>query len=104
MARQHGIPQRGKDYNHSTYCDGVVTGLCGLVPRADEAVEVDPAPAGGGVGLVLPGRRAVPRAGRSRSGGDRDGSHFGLEAGLTVSVVGKVVAHADRLTRVTGHL
>lgn len=44
LLKQRGsdIPERGKDYNHSTYCDLIITGLVGLRPRADEIVEVDP--------------------------------------------------------------
>lgn len=34
--------ERGRDYNHSTFCDLVITGLVGLRPRADELIEVDP--------------------------------------------------------------
>ena len=37
-----GGQERGKDYNHSTYCDLVINGLIGLRPRADETVEVNP--------------------------------------------------------------
>ena len=36
------VPERGKDYNHSTFCDLVVTGLCGFVPREDGKMEVKP--------------------------------------------------------------
>jgi hypothetical protein len=34
--------ERGKDYNHSTFCDLVITGLVGLRPRADDVLEVNP--------------------------------------------------------------
>ena len=34
--------ERGKDYNHSTFCDLVIGGLCGFVPRLDGKVEVKP--------------------------------------------------------------
>ena len=34
--------ERGKDYNHSTFCDLVIAGLCGLVPQSGEAVVVKP--------------------------------------------------------------
>ncbi len=37
-----GGRERGKDYNHSTFCDLVITGLCGLRPRADNVIEVNP--------------------------------------------------------------
>lgn len=40
--RSSEIPERGKDYNHSTYCDLIITGLVGLRPRTDNIVEVDP--------------------------------------------------------------
>jgi hypothetical protein len=37
------IPKtRGRDYNHSTYCDLVITGLVGLRPREDDILEVPP--------------------------------------------------------------
>lgn len=40
--RGAGIRERGKDYNHSTYCDLIITGLAGLRPRADDRVEIHP--------------------------------------------------------------
>ncbi|MBN1765275.1 MAG: hypothetical protein JW860_08470 [Sedimentisphaerales bacterium] len=33
---------RSRYYNHSTFCDLVITGPVGLAPRADDIVEVDP--------------------------------------------------------------
>ena len=37
-----GGEERGKDYNHSTYCDLIISGLIGLRPRADEMLEIRP--------------------------------------------------------------
>jgi len=37
-----GGEERGKDYNHSTYCDLIISGLVGLRSRADETIEVNP--------------------------------------------------------------
>lgn len=34
--------ERGKDYNHSTYCDLIVTGLIGLRPRLDNSIGIFP--------------------------------------------------------------
>lgn len=34
--------ERGKDYNHSTFCDLIITGLIGLRPRADDKIEINP--------------------------------------------------------------
>ncbi len=42
LQRGSEIPERGKDYNHSTYCDLVMSGLVGLRPRADDRIEVRP--------------------------------------------------------------
>lgn len=46
QARRSGRPprirERGKDYNHSTFCDLVISGLCGVVPQTDGRVELKP--------------------------------------------------------------
>ena len=34
--------ERGKDYNHSTFCDLVISGLVGFVPDGDQGFVVDP--------------------------------------------------------------
>ncbi|MCC7350009.1 MAG: hypothetical protein IT446_05510 [Phycisphaerales bacterium] len=34
--------ERGKDYNHSTFCDLIITGLIGLRPREDRVIQVHP--------------------------------------------------------------
>ena len=60
--RRQAPDERGKDYNHSTFCDLVITGLVGLRPRADEVDRGQSAGAGGNLGLLLPRPRALPRA------------------------------------------
>jgi hypothetical protein len=37
-----GGKERGKDYNHSTFCDLVINGLIGLRPRVKNIVDVNP--------------------------------------------------------------
>jgi len=39
---EKGGRERGKDYNHSTYNDLIITGLVGLRPRSDDIVEINP--------------------------------------------------------------
>ena len=34
--------ERGKDYNHSTFCDLVISGFIGLKPREDNVLEINP--------------------------------------------------------------
>ena len=37
-----GDQERSRYYNHSTFCDLIITGLVGLRPRADDIIEVNP--------------------------------------------------------------
>lgn len=37
-----GGRERGKDYNHSSFCDLVITGLIGIRPRWDDSLELRP--------------------------------------------------------------
>ncbi len=36
------LEERGKDYNHSTYCDLIINGLVGLRPQSDDRLSVAP--------------------------------------------------------------
>jgi len=40
--RERFAKERGKDYNHSTFCDLVISGLVGFVPHADGTFDVKP--------------------------------------------------------------
>ena len=44
--KEYGGYERGKDYNHSGFCDLVITGLCGVTPRPDDVLELRPLAAG----------------------------------------------------------
>jgi len=97
-----GGEERGKDYNHSTYCDLVISGLIGLRPRADDIVEVNP---------LIPADWDWFCLDRVRYHGrcltviwDRTGQHYGKGQGLHVVADGKEIAKADKICRVTGPL
>jgi hypothetical protein len=96
-----GGKERGKDYNHSSYNDLIITGLVGLRPRADDIVEVNP---------LLPEHTwdyfcldNVLYHGRILTiMWDRTGRKYGRGAGLTVLVNGKKLVQAKTLSKVRG--
>jgi hypothetical protein len=94
---------RSRDYNHSTFCDLVISGLVGIVPRADETVEIDPlVPADAWDWFCLDG---VPYHGHSLTIiWDRTGEHYGRTPGLSVWVDGREIARSDTLQRVSAQL
>lgn len=95
--------ERGKDYNHSSFCDLVITGLAGLRPRADDLLEVNPLlPESACDHFCLDG---VPYHGRSITIlYDRTGERYGRGRGLQVLADGRRVAGSPSLQRVTARL
>ena len=92
--RKKSFYGRGDHYNHSGYCDLVITGLAGLQPRPDDIVEVSP--------LVPPGTwdwfclDRVPYHGRSLTiMWDKTGRKFGKGKGLAVFAGGKEIARSS---------
>ena len=98
-----GGVERGKDYNHSTYCDLIVTGLVGLRPRADDTVEVNPLlPEDAWDYFCLDG---VPYHGRSLTIlWDKTGEKYGRGAGLHILADGKEMGASETLERLTARL
>ncbi|MGA2499473.1 MAG: glycosyl hydrolase family 65 protein [Tepidisphaeraceae bacterium] len=98
-----GGEERGKDYNHSTYCDLVINGLIGLRPRADETVEVNPlVPEGAWDYFCLD---QVYYHGRWLTIlFDKTGGRYGKGKGLRIFADGVQIAASDRLERITGSL
>ncbi len=96
------IPERGKDYNHSTYCDLVISGLVGLRPRPDDVVEVNP---------LAPLNWDYFCLDQIRYHGrwltilwDRTGEHYQKGKGLRVLADGMEIAASAGLERLTGTL
>ena len=98
-----GKDGRSRYYNHSTFADLLIAGVVGLVPRADDTVEVWP---------LLPdntwdwfGLDGVKYHGRVLTIlWDRDGSHYHRGRGLIVWADGKEIARRDKLEKLTGRL
>ncbi|MGB0766695.1 MAG: MGH1-like glycoside hydrolase domain-containing protein [Phycisphaeraceae bacterium] len=98
-----GGKERGKDYNHSSYNDLIITGLVGLRPRPDDTVEVNPLlPDGTWDYFCLDNVRY--RGHTLTILWDKTGERYGKGKGLTVLADGRRIAHADTLTRITGEL
>jgi hypothetical protein len=98
-----GGKERGKDYNHSTYNDLIITGLVGLRPRADDILEVNPL-LPDGIWPYFCLDNILYRGQIITVMWDEDGSRYGRGAGLTVLVNGEKLAHSATLSRVKARL
>ncbi len=94
---------RGRDYNHSAFDDLIITGLAGLRPRMDQALEVNPlVPEGALAYFALTG---VPYHGAVIDIlYDQTGNRYHRGAGLHVYADGLEIASSPRLERVTANL
>ncbi len=98
-----GDPPRGKEYNHSTYCDLIISGLVGLRPRPDNIIEVNPLVPEGTwdffcLDHVLYHGRIITIV------YDKTGKKYGKGSGLKVFADGLLVAESKSLQRVMGKL
>ena len=86
--------ERGKDYNHSSFCDLVISGLIGVQPQLDGSIVIEPLiPEGEWEWFSL---SRIPCAGKELSVVyDKTGKKYGVKPGLTVYLDGKKVAHSD---------
>ncbi|MHC4208035.1 MAG: MGH1-like glycoside hydrolase domain-containing protein, partial [Planctomycetota bacterium] len=98
-----GGKERGKDYNHSSYCDLIISGLIGLRPRADDIVEVNPLVSAGTwdwfcLDNVLYHGRIITIL------WDKTGNKYGKGKGLRIFVNGKETAKSQTLARIEAKL
>ncbi|WP_232495632.1 MGH1-like glycoside hydrolase domain-containing protein [Novosphingobium kaempferiae] len=99
----HKDLERGRYYNHSTYCDLVINGLVGLRPEPGGRLVVQPqVPQGSWDWFCLDG---VPFQGKLLTVlWDRDGSRYRRGAGLTVLADGERIARSRRLERLSARI
>lgn len=86
--------ERGKDYNHSTFCDLVISGLCGFVPQKDGSLVVKPLAPSGWDWWCVDGIRY--RGHDITVLFDRDGGRYGRGKGLAVLKDGEEVNSRTR--------
>jgi hypothetical protein len=94
---------RSRHYNHSTFCDLIITGLVGLVSRGDDVIEVRPlVPADDWDWFCLDG---VPYHGHHLTiVWDRTGKRYQLGAGLALWINGREAARSAKLERLLANL
>ena len=99
----NGKAGRSRYYNHSTFADLLITGVAGLVPRADEVVEIWPLlPDGTWKWFCLD---CVNYHGHVLTIlWDQDGTRYHRGPGLIVLAGGKEIARADKLAKLMGKL
>ena len=92
---EKGGIERGKDYNHSTFCDLVISGLFGVQPKPG-SVEIRPLLSGTEWSYAcLDGISCCNR--QLTIMYDRDGTRYGRGAGFHVFVDGKPEILFDKL-------
>ena len=95
-----GDQERSRYYNHSTWNDLIITGLCGLRPRQDNTIVVNPLlPKGKWDYFCLD--NVLYHGHNLTIVWDKDGSRYHAGKGLRVYVDGKLAGHRDTLGRLT---
>ena len=87
--------ERGKDYNHSTFCDLVISGLVGFVPNGADGFAVDP---------LFPATWDYCILDNLRYRGHDVSIRWHRGRGLTVKVDGREAARSDTLNKVSVNL
>lgn len=90
--------ERGKDYNHSTFCDLIINGLIGIRPQPGNKLIINP---------LLPDNQwdwfcleNVPYHGRSVTIiWDKDGVHYGRGKGFRIIIDGHTLASSESLQK-----
>jgi len=100
--RRAGDRDRGDHYFHSSYCDLVLAGICGVLVRglaAPATLVINPLVTAAELrwfactGLLVRGSELAVRF-------DADGTYYGEGGGLMVWLNGSLVAHAHQLQRI----
>ena len=96
-----GDNPRSRYYNHSTFCDLIISGLVGLCPQSDDTIIIDPlVPAGTWDWFALD---PIPYHGQSLTIlWDSTGEKYHKGKGLSVFVNGQLAAHSPTLGKVSG--
>jgi len=97
--RKLAYRERGKDYNHSTFCDLVIAAICGFVPQADGSIVVRPLAPKAWDWWCVDGIRYHGHDITVLY--DRDGTRYGRGAGLVVLRDGVRVAELSAKSEIS---
>lgn len=89
------FPKRSEHYNHSSFCDLIITGLAGLRPRADGVVEINP---------LIPEDMEFLSLERIPYQGHELAVFWKRGEGLKLTVDGKIAASSPGLARLEARL
>jgi hypothetical protein len=101
LERGYKYYERGKDYNHSTFCDLIISGLIGIQPQLDGSIVIEPLlPEGEWDWFSL---SKIYIAGKEISVFyDKTGERYGKGKGFFVFVDGKKVSQSESyVTKIT---
>ena len=95
-----GGVERGKDYNHSTFCDLVIRGICGVVIDEEEQLTVNP---------LIPEEKwdyflleNLPYKGHKITiGVDKDGTRYNKGKGFFVEIDGELKVKEEEIRKVS---
>jgi hypothetical protein len=95
--------ERGKDYNHSTFCDLIINGLVGVRPQIDDRIIINPLiPENSWDWFCLDG---IPYHGRWLTVlWDKTGDHYRKGKGMILLADGQLIAHSTNIQRLEARL
>ncbi len=100
LMRGWGKKNRAKDYNHSGFCDLVISGLLGVRPELDGSLVINPLVPDSWDHFCLDNVHCQGKI--ITVIWDRDGNHYkGRKAGFTILVDGKTRHHSNEIEKVT---
>lgn len=100
---EKGGEERGKDYNHSSFCDLVITGIAGLRPALGNQVVINPLVPEGSWTYFCVDR--IPYHGKMLTIlYDQTGRHYKKGKGLRIFINGKIAASSPRLEKIVFNL
>ncbi len=92
---RNGLVERGKDYNHSGFCDLVISDLFGFKPQLDKSIRIQPLVPDSWDWFCLD---RVNYHGKNLTiVWDRNGNRYGLGKGFKVYVDGKLIFESSRM-------